>query len=294
MFPYTDVNSTYDCEEAAGNLLDGTGNPLTRNLGPSGAPGSVADGFVGKGRGIIGETIFFNRGVEEDDQYDVNGLVSMSMIVWVRVSSLDQSPIAWSAYGTAAANRQAWQLNANQAGGVGNQVPEFAMYDGLTLNNSLRIKVSETAPDMTIDVWHMIGGSYNHVTNRIACFWGDGNDPSGATTYYAEADGFSAGFGFLHDFGEVWAGAWRVGGSAGNFIDIDHASYWKGRAHDENSFLDHWQLGTGLLVSEFGSDPGRRGGHFSELKELIARPRTVMHIADIRETLRMIYGEGDE
>jgi len=265
-FPYTDVNSTYDCEEASSSLLDGTGSPATKSMVPQAGPGSIADGKIGKARGTLGETAHFRRNVDLDgSQFDVRGLVSMTILGWCRVTSLTQSPFFWSVHDTGNANQQAWQMIANQAGGAGNQVPQFAMLDGLTIFNSLSVKATLTGPSMTINVWHMIGGSYNHVTNRIACFWGDGNDPSGLTTYYAEANGFAAGFGFTADVQQNNAARFRAGGVNGDFIQIDHVSYWKDRALDEDGFLDHWQGGTALLLSEFGSDPGRGAGGTTDI-----------------------------
>ena len=213
-FPYTDVNSTYDCEEASGgSLLDGTGSPATKNMVAQGSAGSIADGKFGKARGPVGNVTHWRRNVDLDGtQFDCRGLVSITILGWVRVTSLAQSPAFWSVHNTANANEQAWLLGANQAGGAGNQVPQFLMVDGLTIFNFKTVKCSLTAPSMTINVWHMIGGSYNHVTNKIACFWGDGNDPTGNTTFYAEDDGFAAGFGFTADVQQNFA-AWNRLGS---------------------------------------------------------------------------------
>ncbi len=256
-FPYTDVNLTYACDEgvASSSLLDTTGVPTTLNMIPQSSPAVVADGMFDGARGVVGESVFFSRGVGEDDAYDVGGLISMTMVGWCRVASLNQSPFFWSVHNTDAANNQAWQLIANQAGGAGNQVPQFRMLDGLTIFNSLGVKASDTAPDMTVDVWHMIGGGWNKDTNKMACFWGDGNDESGNTTYYQEADGFAAGFGLTHTNGMVWAGAFRAGGDNGNFVQIDHVSYWKDRAFNEDDFQNHWQLGAGLAFADFDEQP---------------------------------------
>ena len=260
-FPYTDVNSQYDAEEASSSMFDVKANPANKNMVPQNGPGSIADGKIGKARGTLGETAHFRRNVDLDGtQFDVRGLVSMSILGWCRVTSLTQSPFFWSVHDTGAANRQAWQMHANNAGGAGNQVPAFAMLDGITIFNSKIVKATVTGPSMTVNVWHMVGGGWNHVTNKMRCFWGDGNDPTGNTTYYAEADGFVAGFGFTVDFQQNFCAGFRAGGVNGDFVQIDHVSYWKDRALTEDEFLDHWQGGTALLFSEFGSDPGRGAG----------------------------------
>lgn len=260
-FPYTDVNSTYDFEVLTTTLLDGTGSPATKNLVPQPAPPTLADGKIGRARGPCGETQHWRRNVDLDgSQFDCRGLVSISILGWCRVVSLTQQPFFWSVYDSANANGQAWVLRANTVAGGGNQVPTFAMYDGLTLFNNTVVKASLTAPSMTVNVWHLIGGSYNHATNTIACFWGDGNDPSGSTTHFASTSGFSAGFGFTTDYQSNNAARFRHAGAVGNFMDMDHTSYWKGRAFDNQDFLNHWQGGTALLFNEFGSDPGRSDG----------------------------------
>lgn len=261
-FPYTDVNSTYDANELgpALDLLDGTGSPATKNMVAQNTPGFILDGKFGRARGPVGETDHWRRNVDLDGtQFDCRGLVSITILGWCRVTSLAQSPYFWSVHDAVNANGQAWVLGANQASAPGNQVPEFLMADGITLFNFIRIKASNTAPAMTINVWHMIGGSYNAVTNTLSCFWGDGNDPSGATTFFQSTAGFAAGFGFTTDYQSNNAARFRLAGVNGDFLHMDGVAYWKGRAFDNSEFLDHWQNGVGLLPSQFGSDPGLGG-----------------------------------
>lgn len=261
-FPYTDVSVHYPCGPLAASLIDVESevkslteqNTVAVKTGDGSPPGN------GDARGILGETNHFRRNADLDGSaFDCRGLVSLSILGWVRVDSLVQGPYFFSVHDATAANGQAWILAANQPSAPGNQTPEFLMADGLTIFNFIRLKASESAPAMTINVWHAIGASYDHVTNTMACFWGDGNDSSGDTTYFNTKAGYAAGFGYSVDYQQVNVGRFRTAGSVGDHIDVDHISYWKGRAFNEDDFLNHWQAGTGLSRNEFASDPGRSG-----------------------------------
>ena len=262
-FPYTDVSAQYPCGPLDGGLIDIESQAkslVEQNVVPLKA-GDGSPAGNGDARGLLGEPVHFRRGVDLDGTiFDCRGLVSITILGWCRVSTLTMQPFFWSVYDAANANGQAWVLNVNTTGGPGNQVPRMIMYDGLTIFNLKLIKVSVTAPSMTLDKWHMIGGSWNKITNKLACFWGDGNDGTGATTYYAETDGFAAGFGFTNDYQQNNCGRFRAGGAVENNWDVDHVSYWKGRAFNEDDFLNHWQGGAGLKRSEFAEDPGGSAG----------------------------------
>lgn len=204
---------------------------------------------------------YCSRGIgQTNSTFDVRGLTSHAMVMWVRLNEGLAQPFCWSVWGFAAANHQSWVLHC-RAGVSGS--PQFTMYDGLTLNMSLSVKAFD-AGSIDNTSWHMIGGGYNAATNTINCFWGDGSDSSGNTFHYQEAAGFVAGYA---------AGLLDIqGNNIGRFsslnvpdFDIDHATHWKGRAFDEQDYLNHWQLNTGLAFSEFGADPGRGGSGGGDL-----------------------------
>lgn len=198
---------------------------------------------------------FCSRNIDQvNSTFDVRGLTSHAMVMWVRLNEGLAQPFAWSVWGFAAANQQSWVLHA-RLGVAGS--PRFAMYDGLTINNNLKVFAN---PSGTIDntSWHMIGGGFNAVTKIINCFWGDGSDATGNTFHYSEIAGFAAGYaGTL-----INCQCNNIGKFSSLNVpafDIDHATHWKGRAFDEQDYLNHWQLNTGLAFSEFGANPGRDG-----------------------------------
>jgi len=222
----------------------GTGSPAGNGsdrgqFSRDGSPGSFCSRAIG----------------QTNSTFDVRGLTSHAMVMWVRLNETTATPFIWSVWGFAAANHQSWILLGRDV--VGGS-PRFRMYDGLTLNMNLGVNAVDSG---VIDntSWHMIGGGYNAATNIINCFWGDGSDVSGNTFHYQEASGFVAGYA---------AGLLDVQvNNIGKFaflnvpdFDIDHATHWKGRAFDEQDYLNHWQLNTGLAFSEFDADPGRGSG----------------------------------
>jgi len=249
-FPYTDVNIDYPCEEASGILLG------KQNLPVIGTPGSVADGIIGKARGPGGSDADFFRGAVTFDgtKYDCGGAVSITVIMWIRITTLATEVFGWSVWGDGAASEQAWILSPSVILPGPVQGPRFHMYDGLILNNNIGVYARTSGADISLNDWHMIGGSWNRDTNILSCFFGDGSDGSGLTTDYNTTSGFAAGFGLSTD-GGVNIGRFDHGGADGDIMDVDHLSYWLGRAFDEEDFLNLWQLSAGLPFSSYSGVP---------------------------------------
>ncbi len=260
-FPYTDVEIHYPAGPLAGDLIDV--EPLNLNLIEQGTVGLKAgDGSPpgnGDARGPVDSlgSKDFRRALLLDGQgFDIRGATSMTILGWMRMNELTARPQYFSILDAAGpANKQAFSLYARQpaAGGAFNVV--FRMFDGLTFNNFLAVKASSVA-EMTSGVWHLIGGSWDSGSNLMSAFWGDGGDATGQTFYYNTAAGFSAGFSFI---GGQIVNVGRYSDLNTPDMDVDHISFWNGRAFNLNDFLKHWQLGTGLARSEFAVNPGRDG-----------------------------------
>jgi len=260
-FPYTNVTVHYPTGPAAAGLIDVEPSPF--NLVEQGNVGlKVGDGSVagnGDARGPcnrFGSGPNFRAGIAFDGtHWDCRGAVSVTMIGWFRLNSLTGHPQLFSVWSFANANEQFWVLHARPFGPPTG--PAFTMYDGLTINNVRRAQASASNNPNAAD-WHMCGGSWNHVTNIVTSFWGDGSDPTGNTFFFNSTTGFSAGFGASVDVQSVNCA--RFSDLNEMEIDVDHLSYWRDRAFDEEDYLNHWQAGTGLARSEFAVDPGRGFG----------------------------------
>lgn len=262
-FPYTDVGAHYPTGPLAGDLID---VEAAKNIGEQNTV-LVASGGSPSGNGTYRGPVnrqgspggWFQTGLGFGSVYDVRGLTSHAMVCWIRLNLSASGPQAVSVWDITAANHEAWVLygkqNAAPAG------PAFQMYDGLSQGNNILVKAAVSASPSITD-FHMIGGGFDAVRKKIMCFWGDGADATGLTTHYTEVDGFVAGYGPLIDVSNVNCG--RFAGDADPGFDIDLISHWKGRAFDEQDFLNHWQLGTGLARDEFLADPGRGGGGGAE------------------------------
>ncbi len=254
-FPYTDVGSHYPCGPGSAGLID-TEN--AQNLVEQNSVGVKNDGSPpgnGDARGPIQRDGspggHFTRGIDfVDSTFDVRGLTSHAMVMWVRLNEPDGQPFAWSVWNFSAANQQYWVLHA-RAGASGG--PQFGMYDGLTVNNSLAIKASAADVAIDDDSWHMIGGGWDSSTNTMSCFWGDGSDGTGNTTFYQEASGFAAGYGATINCQCNNVG--KFSNLNETEFDIDHASHWRGRAFNEDDFQNHWQVGAGLAFADFDEQP---------------------------------------
>lgn len=252
-FPYTDVASHYPTGPLAGNLIDA--EPSPKNIAEVNSV-AVASGGAPSGNGTYrgpisragGASGWFNTSLQFGSVYDVRGLTSHAMLCWIRLNETVSEPLILSLWNIVAANHEGWTLIGNS--GAAPRVPAFRQYDGLSQGNFIQVKAA-TSGTITATAWHLIGGGFNAVTKKIMCFWGDGD--TGAT-HYQEADGFAAGYGPLIDVANVNVGKFSAFDTLR--FDIDLLSHWK-RAFDEQDFLNHWQLGTGLARSEFAVDPGR-------------------------------------
>ena len=259
-YPYTDVNCHYPCA-GTGSLIDVIGNPVAKDMTEINTVPEVSDGKFGVARGPIDGRAadpHFERTLDLDgSQYDVRGLVSMTALQWVRYNALNAEPFTWSLWDGApnAETKQGWVLAGYEVlpGPAG---PRFHMYDGVSAFSNIGVYAKPSAPaTFSTGVWHLIGGSWDADTNTLACFWGDGSDPTGQTTYYNTVSGFAAGFQFSVD-GGVHMGKFSFGGAAGaTIVEVDHCSYWKGRAFVLDDWLNHWQNGAGLALDNFIFDP---------------------------------------
>lgn len=261
-FPYTDVNSTYAAEEATGDLLDATGKPLVlKNLIEVNAPvPSVADGMFGKARGPVGEAPssrpHFSSPVQFDgSQFDVRGKISITVLMWIRLSANTTEIFGWHVWNDTDAEGQAWILspNVDLPGPV--QGPRFHMYNGIGDFVNIGVYARTVGADISLGDWHLIGGSWDADTNTLACFFGDGSDPTGQTYDFNTVAGFADGFGYSANADNA-IGKFRHGGVAGaDVMEADHLAYWKGRAFDILDFLNHWNSGNGLAFSAYSGRP---------------------------------------
>lgn len=282
-FPYTDVTVHYPAGPLSGDLIDV--EPLNLNLVEQGTVGlKSGDGSPagnGDARGPVDSSSskdFRRSPLLNGTGFDIRGAVSMTILGWMRMNELTARPQYFSILDALGpANRQAFTLYARQpaSGGVFNVV--FRMFDGITLNNLLAIKASSSV-EMTSGIWHLIGGSWDSGTNLMSAFWGDGGDPTGQTTYFSTAAGFAAGFGSFVAAQIVNVG--RYSDLNLPDMDVDHISFWRGRAFNQNDYLKHWQLGTGLARSEYATNPGRDGTsiggdneQFSTIQQLLLAGR---------------------
>ncbi len=268
-FPYTDVNSTYNAE-GTGNLIDGRGLPAQKSLINVNSVASVSDGMFGQARGPIGEAAtslpHFDAVADFDgSQFDVRGLTSISVLMWVRLTANTTETFGWSVWNGTDAEGQAWVLSPNVILPGPVQGPRFHMYDGLVDFVNIGVYARTSGPVIPINDWHLIGGSWNALTNTLACFFGDGSDSSGNTTDFNTVSGFSAGFGYSANANNA-IGKFRHGGTTAAQMEVDHLLYWKGRAFDEEDFLNHWNSGAGLAFSQFS---GVQPMAFSAIRESI-------------------------
>lgn len=268
-FPYTDVNSTY-AAEGTGDLIDGSGLTVQKNLINVNSVASVADGMFDLARGPVGQASssdpHFNAPVVFDgSQYDVRGLTSISVLMWVRITANSTEVFGWSVWNGSDAEGQAWVLSPNVILPGPTQGPRFHMYDGLADFNNIGVYARTSGADIPINDWHLIGGSWNAVTNVLSCFFGDGSDSSGDTVDFNTVSGFAAGFGYSAN-SDVAIGKFLHGGAAADVMEVDGLAYWKGRAFDEQDFLNHWNKGAGLLPSQYTGVPDMA---FSAIRESI-------------------------
>ncbi len=127
------------------------------------------------------------------------------------------------------------------------------MYDGLSIFNNIGVYARTAGSPISLNDWHMIGGSWDKVTNTLACFFGDGSDASGDTTEFNTTSGFADGFG-LSTNGGVNVGRFKHGGADADIMDVDHMAYWR-RSFTEQDFLNHWNFGAGLPFTQYSGVP---------------------------------------
>lgn len=240
-FPYTDVDAHYACE-GTGALEDSVGS---LDIVEQNTVGLLSGGGkFGDARGPLSTTNHFRRSWSSGDAFDIRGQTSITVIGWVRLNSLLANDFFFSIYDASNANGQAFNLYARETSG-GAASPRITMFDGLTIFNSLFVKAT-TSVAIAAGEWQFIGGSYDAVENELRCFWGV--DPG--EYYYDTASGFAAGFGHTTDYQSVNVGRFTGGGTPVD-MDVDHISWWKGRAFQERDFLHHWNDHAGLAFGDF-------------------------------------------
>lgn len=172
---------------------------------------------------------FFETPFVASGPFDIRGQVSCTIAMWFRLSSTNTGgPYGFSIHNPAAANGQALWLLSNHYTLGANPAPAMFMLDGLTAFNFKAIQATDAvSPPEDSATWQFNVGGYDAARNKVFHFWGRG----AGERYYAEIDGFAAGFGFTGAAGcDVGFAQFNDGNGTIREQKLDQCMWWKGRA----------------------------------------------------------------
>lgn len=251
----TDYTEAWRANEASGNLLGINGDdiPVVGSVGSvvghiEDPPGSLLGRGLLRPIGDAGVDAYFARAFAASDIFDIRGQVSCTMAMWFFLPATNtDGPTGFTIHNPANANGQALQLVNNHFTVGVNPAPLFLMLDGLSAFNALIVQATD-AVSPPADTWQFNAGGYDAARNKIFHFWGR----AAGESYYAEADGFAAGFGYTGAAGcQNSFGQYEGPGGGTNIAQrIDQSIWWKGRALNQAELNFLWNNHAGRALDD--------------------------------------------
>lgn len=285
---YTDFSDFYDCHGTGSTGLIGE---LANNFVAQGTPGSVTGKFDTArgpcaGNFGAGGAKGFSRSAVGSGVWDTrvsSGFTKCTLIGWFYLdSNTGDQEFASQARAAAASNTKQWMLRSVWQGAgdtASDDIATLFIWDHVANVFQLGAATRVSSGPFPTGVWIMIGMAVDLDLGVARIFLG----VPGEGAYFDERALGSWNAFQATALDIVMIGVGSGASTSGTLGNIDHTTWWNGRALVQSEFLDHWQDSAGLPRSLYlFEESAAESAPFRE-------PLVVVELE--QDQCRLIYGE---